>query len=92
MSPFDLVNGLFEMFGMFFILPSIVKLYKDKEVKGVSWIHACFFAAWGLWNLVYYPSLQQWLSFAGGIGIAIANIVWLSQLIYYTRRDANARQ
>ena len=83
----DLINGLFESSGTFFILMSVLKLRKEKKVRGVSWIHAGFFAAWGYWNLFYYPHLSQWISFVGGIGIVSTNTFWLGQLIYYTRKE-----
>lgn len=81
----DLINGIFELSGAFFILLSILKLKKEKKVCGVSWVHVGFFAMWGYWNLFYYPHLTQWVSFAGGIGIVITNTFWLGQLIYYSR-------
>lgn len=80
----DLINGTFEASGSLFIMTSIVKLYRQKMVRGVSWIHASFFALWGYWNLYYYPHLDQWLSFFGGIAIVSANTFWLCQLIYYS--------
>lgn len=83
----DIINGGFETLGMFFILPSILKLHREKVVRGVSWTHAGFFWTWGAWNLIYYPSLDQWLSWGGGIALFLANTVWLAQLIYYTRRE-----
>jgi uncharacterized membrane protein YfcA len=83
----DLINGLFEASGSFFIMLSILKLHKDKQVHGVSWIHAGFFAAWGYWNLFYYPHLSQWISFMGGIGIVVTNTYWLGQLVYYSQKD-----
>lgn len=83
----DLINGSFEVLGAFFILPSIVKLHRDKAVRGVSWLHVSFFWAWGLWNLLYYPSLGQWWSFYGGVGVIAANTIWLGQLLYYSRRQ-----
>ena len=83
----DIVNGTFESSGSFFILLSIIKLWKDKRVRGVSWVHAGFFSAWGYWNLFYYPHLGQWFSFVGGILIVLTNTFWLGQLIYYTREE-----
>lgn len=80
----DIINGLFESVGFVFILPSIIKLYRDKEVKGVSWVHSMFFWSWGAWNLYYYPSLGQWMSFYGGVLLLLANTIWMSQLIFYT--------
>jgi hypothetical protein len=84
----DVINGIFEMCGALFIAPSIFKLHREKEVKGVSWVHASFFTAWGYWNLFYYPSLGQWLSFSGGVALVLTNTLWLAQLIYYSNRKA----
>jgi hypothetical protein len=82
----DLVNGLFECCSGFFCWINIFKLIKDKELKGVSWIPLSFFTLWGFWNLFYYPSLNQTLSFIGGISIVIANVVWLSLVFYYKKK------
>lgn len=84
MTP-DLINGLFEMLGGLFILISILKLREDKEVKGISWLHVGFFTGWGFWNLYFYPSLDQWFSFAAGIFLCITNLSYLILLIHYTR-------
>ncbi len=86
MTP-DSINGLFELFGGIFISISIYKLYKEKIVRGVSWIHVGFFSAWGIWNLYYYPTLGQWMSFYGGIGVTSTNSIFLGQLIYYTLKE-----
>lgn len=85
MTP-DNINGIFEVLGCSFILPSVVKLHREKMVRGVSWLHALFFWSWGVWNMFYYPSLDQWWSFAGGVALFSANTVWVGQLIYYRRK------
>lgn len=85
MSP-DLINGLFEFAGSAMLWRNVLQLHRDKEVKGVHWNATAFFAAWGYWNLFYYPHLDQWWSFAGGLSIVFANTVWLGQMIYYLRR------
>lgn len=79
----DCINGGFELIGGLLYIINIVKLVKDKEVKGVSWIPTAFFTAWGAWNLYYYPSLNQWASFAGGVVIFLSNITWIGLVIYY---------
>lgn len=81
----DLVNGAFESCGGLFISRSIFLLHRDKQVKGISALPVAFFSAWGFWNLFYYPSLHQWFSFLGGIGVVLANTVWLLQILYYSR-------
>lgn len=87
----DLFNGLFEITGGLFILLSIRKLWSDKLVRGVSWVHVSFFVAWGYWNLYYYPSLDQWWSFWGGVGVVTATTAWLVQLIYYSYRPGGGK-
>lgn len=83
----DIVNGTLEASGGLFILQSILKLHRDKQVRGVSWLHVGFFSAWWFWNLFYYPHLGQWVSFVGGIGIVVSNTFWLGQLIWYTHKE-----
>ena len=79
----DLINGGFECVGIFFIIPSIIKTIKDKEVKGVNWLTVAFFTIWGIWNLIFYPINGLIFSFIGGIGIGVSNLVWAILLIYY---------
>ncbi len=81
----DLVNGSFEMLGALFIAFSVLKAHQDKRIAGVSYVHAGFFSVWGFWNLFYYPHLDQWWSFWGGLAIMSTNAFWLGQLIYYTK-------
>jgi len=83
----DILNGCFEFMGAPFIIMSIMKLYKDKRVRGVSWLHVAFFSSWGYWNLYYYPHLNQWASFVGGVFLVLANTFWLGQMIYYIRKE-----
>jgi hypothetical protein len=86
MTP-DLINGLFEVVGSLMIWLNVRQIYRDKEIKGVHVAPTAFFFTWGLWNLYYYPHLNQWLSFAGGISIAIANGFWVGLMIYYGRKQ-----
>lgn len=82
MNP-DVLNAIFEFGGGCLIWLSVRQLWLDKELKGVHWSPIIFFWAWGMWNLFYYPSLDQWWSFAGGLWIVLANGVWMCQIIYY---------
>jgi len=87
MSLPDLINGAFELFGGVAIFGHCRRLYRDKLVRGASWPATAFFQSWGLWNLFYYPHLDQWVSFTGGLLIVTANTVWLGMMLYYTRRE-----
>ena len=83
----DAVNGSFEMSSGFLLWNNVRILIRQKEVRGVSIITTTVFALWGYWNLYYYPSLNQWLSFIGGLNVVAANTVWVILAIYYTRRS-----
>lgn len=79
----DLINGGFEFCSGLFQIINIIKLLKDKEVKGISLYPFLLFTAWGVWNLYYYPSLNQIISFIGGVLIVITNLIWLGLALYY---------
>jgi hypothetical protein len=83
----DTVNGSYEAIGGMFMLANCIKVHKDKEVKGISLVSSAFFCSWGCWNIVYYPSLNQWMSTIGAALLAFFNIIWLCQAFYYTRRN-----
>ena len=79
----DVVNGSFELLGGFMILNHCRAVWRDKAVAGVSILSTVFFTMWGFWNLYYYPSLDQWWSFVGGLMIVGANILWIALLLKY---------
>ena len=83
----DLVNGSYELLGGVFVLLNIIRLLRDKQVKGVSIVSVAFFTSWGYWNLHYYAHLGQWCSWLGGIGVVTANTVWVGLMIYYVRKS-----
>lgn len=82
----DLINGLFELIGGFFIISNCFRIYKDKSVKGINISTTGFFSAWGVWNLIFYPANNLWFSFIGGLVIVIANLVWIGMSIYYLKK------
>ena len=83
----DGINGLFELLGGIFVLLNCIKLYSDKKVKGVSFIAMAYFVLWGYWNIYYYPHLEQWISFAGGLTIVAMNTLWIVMGFYYIRKE-----
>jgi len=86
MTP-DQVNGLFELIGSLFILNHCRILYRDKKVAGVSILSTIFFFCWGVWNMFFYPHLNQWYSFAGGLTIFLANSLWIGMMLYYEYKE-----
>jgi uncharacterized membrane protein YfcA len=85
MSWQDLVNAGYESIGGLMIFLHCLALYRDKEVKGVSVFATVIFTSWGYWNLYYYPHLNQWASFFGGVVIVLANTLWVGMMWYYLR-------
>lgn len=84
MSLADLGNGFFEGGGSVLMWLNIRRLLADKQVQGVSLVPAMFWTVWGYWNLFYYPHLHQWLSFVGGIGVVLANSIWVVLALHYS--------
>src|SRR5690349_21170123 len=84
----DLINGLFELTGGLLNWGNVIRLYRDKQVRGVYVPAWALFTLWGFWNLYYYPHLNQWMSFAGGLVIVTANTVWVALAGYYRERHA----
>jgi uncharacterized membrane protein YfcA len=83
----DLINGAFGLGGFLALVLGIRRAYLDKQVRGVSVVQILFFAVWAYWNIYYYPSLGQWWSTGASVLLAVANTVWVGQLIYYTRKE-----
>jgi hypothetical protein len=81
----DAVNGAFELFGAASIWGNVATIRRDKQTRGVSKIATAFFTIWGYWNLYYYPSLGQWLSFVGGCAIVTGNSYWLYLMWKYRK-------
>ena len=82
----DFINGSFEFLAGFMVLLHCRKVLKDKDVKGVSIPATMFFTAWGFWNLYFYPHLDQWLSFYGGLFIVSANLFWVILMLKYKHK------
>lgn len=80
----DLVNGLFEALAGLFVLNHCRVLRRDRAVAGVSIASVAFFTLWGVWNLYYYPSLGQSLSFFGGLFVVAANAFYVGLLLFYS--------
>lgn len=87
----DAINGSFELCAGLFILNHCRVIYADKQVRGASRLSTAFFFSWGLWNAIYYyPALDQFWSFLGGLIVMAANCLWLGLMLYYGRSGARS--
>ncbi len=82
----DLINGLFECVGALVLMINVRVLIRDKVLRGVHILPTIFYTGWGIWNLFYYPALDQWFSFFGAAAIVTVNAAWVALAIYYSRR------
>jgi hypothetical protein len=87
----DAGNAFFETVGGVLQVRNTIQIVKDKQVKGVYWPAWLFFTLWGYWNIWYYPSLNQWLSFSGGLLIAASNTVWVALAWKYSRNSGGKK-
>lgn len=85
----DIINAAFEFGGAIAVWSNVVKVLKDRGHAGISVWGTAFILGWGLWNTFYYPSLNQWFSFAAGCFICLANFAWLAALIYFGKIHSN---
>jgi hypothetical protein len=84
MTP-DIINGAFEACGAAMLALNVQRVWRDRALAGVHWAPTLFFTSWGFWNLFYYPSLNQWASFAGGCALVTMNAAWIAS-VYLARR------
>lgn len=88
----DLINGTFEFGGAVVNLLNVRQIVKDKVVRGINPYTYVWFTSWGVFDLYYYPHLNQMLSFYGGAAIVTVNASWLSLAAYYWIKNEYGRR
>jgi hypothetical protein len=83
----DIINGCFELTAGLLCWFNVRKLLRDRRIHGIYWPVQAFFAAWGWWNLYYYPSLCQWVSFTGGVFLVLGNTIWVLLALKFRRNN-----
>jgi hypothetical protein len=83
----DMVVAFFEAVSAVLICVSVVKLHKDKKVRGVSAWPVTFFALWGWWNIYWYAHIDAPYAWWAGLGVVAANTTWAVQMIYWVWRE-----
>lgn len=79
----DYINFVFELGGAILTWANVHRLWKDKGYAGINAPCVAFFFLWGVWNLAYYPSLGQWMSFYAGCVLVTANAAWFVMACWY---------
>jgi hypothetical protein len=83
----DQVVAFFEAGSAFLIAKSVLKLRREKLVRGVSAWPICFFGLWGYWNLYWYSFINAPWAWWFGILVVISNTTWAGQVLYYQWRE-----
>lgn len=83
----DHINALFELGGTLLMLPTLIRSWRLGTVQGVHLATPLFFWSWGLWNILYYPSLGQFWSFTAGILLFITNTAWIVMVWCLTPKE-----
>jgi len=82
----DLTNALFEGIGAILCWNNVLRIRRDREVKGVFWPAQVFWSVWGLWNLFYYSAVGHPFSLWAGAVLVSGNITWTLHAWRYTCR------
>ena len=88
----DLINGCFELTAGLLLSLNVRRLFKDKQVRGVCLAPVMLMAAWGYWNLFFYPIVGATFSFLAGIPVAVVNTVWGIQIFFYGRSERRMKK
>ncbi len=83
----DMINEGFELVVGILLWWNVRLIVRDKKLRGVSILPTSVFGLWGLWNLYYYPYLEQMLSFVRGIFVVVANTTWIFLALYYMIKE-----
>ncbi len=83
----DFINSGFNIAAGAFVMLNVRRVWRDREVRGASPWTPAFFAAWGLWNLWFYPSVSCWASFVGGLGVLFANVIYLFLMVRFSSKE-----
>lgn len=82
----DIINASFELGGGLMVIPSILNIMKTKSADGIATSTITFFTLWGIWNVYYYPAMEQPLSATAAVLLTTANLTWWSLIIRYRKK------
>jgi len=73
----DIINSAFLILGSFFVILSIIKAWRTREIRGINPLTPAFFLLWSIWNVYFFFTLAVWISFFASIAFMLVNAVWL---------------
>tara|TARA_R100000329_G_scaffold77133_1_gene66308 strand:- start:32 stop:307 length:276 start_codon:yes stop_codon:yes gene_type:complete len=84
---YDQINsGFIFVAGIFYVL-NLLKLIKDKDVKGISKLSIVFFSIWNIWTLFFFLMVTEfWWTIGAYIIVTVLNVVYIILMIKYGRK------
>jgi hypothetical protein len=83
-SIYDQINSGFVLMAALFYVLNLLKLMKDKEVKGISKISIGFFSLWNVWTLYFFIKVSEyWWTIGAYMIVAVLNIAYITLMIKY---------
>lgn len=79
----DQANAALEMGGAFLRTLDCIKLFQHKRFVGGHLGTALYFLLWGVFNVFFYPSLNQVWSFWAALALMVINGLWFVMAVYY---------
>ena len=89
-SIYDQINSGFVLMAALFYVLNLLKLMKDKEIKGISKISIGFFSLWNVWTLFFFIKVSEyWWTIGAYVVVAILNVAYITLMIKYgLKKDA----
>ena len=78
----DIVMATFQVGACFFLILSILTIFRDRDLKGVSVWMIGFFTLWTVYGSWNWYHLDQFWSFATSVTMGILYAIWLSLAIF----------
>jgi len=84
---YDQINsGFIFVAGIFYVL-NLLKLIKDKDIKGISKLSIVFFSIWNIWTLFFFLMVTEfWWTIGAYIIVTVLNVVYIILMIKYGRK------
>ena len=79
----DAVKGILELVGASAVLVNVIRIIKDKELKGVSFYYILFSVVANGYAMYFYYILQQWYAFWGVTIYTILVTLWMMLVLGY---------
>ncbi len=90
----DIINSFFELGGSIAVWVGVHAIWKDKGYAGGHVMQIIFFLVLSAWRVFYFNSLHQDFSRTAEMFRLVANLTYLSLMVYYGRihkGDPNAK-